>query len=244
MSFSSFISFVDEVSEVIRPSTPLMLLRLMSSVTWVKSSAMHVNALIALPMKSKRPLFFFLRWQGEDDEELPPRFEIIFSTSFLTFSTEFNVLFLRELVSDFQEFKIGMRAMISDETDDTLDVARTPSMVVVAGGRVIGVADPSMIMGTVLVTPFWTTVEVTTIGTADTTGVLVGPPTLTLELLLAVLFVLEAELAAVRDDLFEVVRGVVEVLVFGCFDPLEEGTITAADDEVVLEDGTTTLLVP
>lgn len=244
MSFSSFISFVDEVSEVIRPSTPLMLLRLMSSVTWVKSSAMHVNALIALPMKSKRPLFFFLGWQGEDDEEPPPRSEIIFSTSFLTFSTEFKVLFFSESVFDFQEFKIGMRAMISDETDDTLDVARAPVMVVVAGGRVIGVADPSMMMGTVLVTPFWTTVEVITIGAAGITGVLVDPPILTLEVLLAVLLVLEAELPAARDDHFEVVLGVVEVLVFGGLDPLEEGTTTTDDDEVVLEEGTTILLVP
>lgn len=168
----------------------------------------------------------------------------MFSTSFLTFSTEFKVPFFRESVSDFQEFKIGMRAMISDETDDTLDVARTPVIVVVAGGRVIGVADPSMIMGTVLVTPFWTTVEVTTIGAADTTVVLADPPILTLELLLAVLPVLEAELPAARDDPFEVVLGVVEVLVFGGLDPLEEGTITTDEDEVVLEEGTTALLVP
>lgn len=205
---------------------------------------MHVNALIALPMKSKRPLFFFLWWQGEDDEELPPRFEIRFSTSFLTFSTEFNVLFLRLSVSDFQEFKIGMRATISDEADDTLDVAGAPLMVVVAGGRVIGVADPSMIMGTVLVTPSWTITEVTTIGTTNPMGLLVDPPILTVELLLVVLFVLEIELAVARDETFEVVLAVVEVLVFSGLDPLEEGTITADEDEVALEEGTIALLVP
>lgn len=215
------------MSEVIRLSTPVISLRLISSVTWVKSSAIHVSALMALPIKSKRPLFFFFfELQDEDDEELPPRLEIIVSTSFLTFSTEFNVLFLRDSVSDFQELRIGMRAMISEETDDTLDVARAPVIVVVAGGRVIGVADPSMIIGTVLVTPFWTTVEVTTLGAADTTGVLADPPTLKLELVLVVVPVLVAGPPAARDDFVEVTRGVVEVLIFGSFDPLEDGATT------------------
>jgi hypothetical protein len=155
LSSSSFNSSVEVVREVISPSTPSISLRLISSVMWVKSSPMHANALIALLMKSKRPLFLrFLELQGADDEVLPPRLEMMFSTSLLTFSTDFNVLSFRESGSDFQEFRIGMRAMISEETDETLDVARAPVTVVVTGGRVIGVSDPPTITGTVLVTPF------------------------------------------------------------------------------------------
>lgn len=155
LSSSSFNSSVEVVREVISPSTPSISLRLISSVTWVKSSPMHANALMALLMKSKRPLFLrFLELQGDDDEVLPPRLEMMFSTSLLTFSTDFNVLSFRESGSDFQEFRIGMRAMISEETDETLDVARAPVTVVVTGGRVIGVSDPPTITGTVLVTPF------------------------------------------------------------------------------------------
>jgi hypothetical protein len=139
---------------------------MMSSVTFCRSSSMHTNELMISPMAPNNPLFFFEPHPEEEDE--PPRSEISPSTSLRMPFTLFNVSVLRGSGFFFQELMIGIRPAISEDTEDTLDVASELWIVDVTGGRVIGVEYESPVMtGTDTVLPDSIIVENTMVGRSE-----------------------------------------------------------------------------
>jgi hypothetical protein len=157
LSSSSVRSSVSEVIVETRPSTPVMSSTLMLPVMSSKLWPIHDKVLIMSPMAPKRPLLLL---ELHPEDESPPRSEITDSTSLMTSSTLLRVSVLSPVGSAFQELMKGMRAMISEDTEDTLEVAATPVTVVVAGGTVIVSDDPGAVVAAVVVVPESTVVEV------------------------------------------------------------------------------------
>jgi hypothetical protein len=127
---------------------------------------MHDNELIISPMEPNNPLFFFEPHPEEEDE--PPRLEISPSTSPRMPVTLSRVSVLRGSGFFFQEPMMGIRPAMSEDTEDTLDVASELWIVDVTGGSVIGVEYESPVMtGTVTVLPDLTIVDDTIVGPSE-----------------------------------------------------------------------------
>ena len=119
---SSVRSSVSDVRSSSASSTASTSSELMLSVMLSKSSSMQDSLLMTSPIAPSNPLFIFLEPHPED-EESPPRSEMRSSMSLLTGLILSSVSSLRGSGFFFHELIAPIRSTISEETEDTLEVA-------------------------------------------------------------------------------------------------------------------------
>lgn len=123
----------------ISSTSPLLILLMILS----RSSSIQDNPFIVSPIVPSRPLF---RFESHPEEESPPRSVMRSSILFMTVLILSRVSGLRGVGSAFHELITGIRPTISEDTEETLDVACSLLRVVVIGGTVIVEEDVGVLM--------------------------------------------------------------------------------------------------